>query len=1102
MNRTATYLTFTFAFLASIGLSQAAPKTTPAKTVPTAYVQVLASVGPLQYLSGAVVTVKNAKGQVLGRRKTNIRGSTLFYLPESKISHLPLKFITSGGQLITQTGDQLRGPRFLGHLQGETIDVSLSKHSITYLDLLSTTAFVMRTGVNSYSYSTQMVRDAFNIAKGYPKYGVRFKNNYIDWALLKSAMKRNGGHDNYVRKLASQIKSGKKITELTPSTHTADNKQSTSPRISDSVSAQSTSSSTYPVCNAALPSNTAGSSSTELIEDFGSIAISSLLKVAGAPSAAASGIAGMLLTGGASGSAADNTALQDVDEQLVCISQQLSYLSSVINTVSLEVITTEGTTCQSAAQTDYENYSTLVSNAQPSSSGSNPPVLTSAPANEQLTSNNNNLMLYVTPTESPNWLTNYACGDTINNMLFVATTGTNSAWQQLNINYQNDYAWYTQLQSQQLQQYLSYWGTLAYYEWVVNNEYYNYNDDTTDAMALAGNVPGSSSVCLANTTGANYCYYQNNIANAFPSDLFSDEIGLYQNGYGINAFPAGLAMTDNGSGSALGQLGLTAGWIYSNSSNFPQYWSADAAATGSPPPVNPSGSPSDVAYSNNAYGGATNAAYAYFNAQGINSSGQSSAVEQFSNPQALRTFQPVSSDVSALQKPQQSGGLTAISFFLSAINATPGTGQPAFPIASDWGALSASNDSVGFYTADNVTKITVGSTGQDTCDSGLDEETETNFTAYNTIGQYTYSHTGCSKQGPGSTPVFGALLGRTWWSGVTKTTTYTPPTPIVEAGQPTNLSATTTNPGEITLTFSAPTSTGGSTITSYTANCSNAPITNSNVGNGVCEYSPGGTSITGTASNSPITLSGFTTSNQPYTCIVVAETLAPGTCSYVTATPLAAVPPAAPTNISITSISTSTQANVSIAFSPPSNTGGSAISGYLATCTSTGNPSTTGSATASPVVVANLIVGATYICSVQAKNVIGTGAASATTSTSGGVAPSAPTLISPAYVYQYNYEGVSNAYFALTYSLPSNPGSSGSVDNYLATCTNTSGVSYTGYQGDGNPNNNGTNPPTSSFAIVIPGTIDLTLPYSCSVQAINTFGLGTPSNVLTATIYD
>lgn len=97
---------------------------------------------------------------------------------------------------------------------------------------------------------------------------------------------------------------------------------------------------------------------------------------------------------------------------------------------------------------------------------------------------------------------------------------------------------------------------------------------------------------------------------------------------------------------------------------------------------------------------------------------------------------------------------------------------------------------------------------------------------------------------------------------------------------------------------------------------------------------------------------------------------------------------------------------------------------------------------------------------------------------------------------------MSNAYFALTYSLPSNPGSSGSVDNYLATCTNTSGVSYTGYQGDGNPNNNGTNPPTSSLGIVIPGTIDLTLPYSCSVQAINTFGLGTPSNVLTATIYD
>jgi hypothetical protein len=895
---------------------QAQPSAT--KLPPIAYLQVLASVGPLEYLSGAQVFVRDSGGKLISKGYTNTRGSIIFYLSQAKLASvkMPLRITTRGGEIIGQTGDQLSGPPFLGHLYGRVNKVKLRTHTSSYLDLISTSASVMQS--KSYASATKAVRDALGIGNRFPINGIRFINNHVGWTELQTAIMEHGGYDSFVKQMVRRIQRREKITELSPSRSASSGQGAHSSKaevvttelpgssqaMAITAQADTTTSTqpTFPVCSAPVPTGTNGSSmSEEIIMDVGAAAMKGLLTVAGVPSSAAGGLAGMLLTGGAQGNPSTDQ-LNAVEAQLVCISAQINYLSSQVEATYLAETLQDANTCKGYIATQFQNYQNLVANSLPYGtntvgiqSGSacygGSSVVEGTPSSCPLNSSNLALMQDLTQWDpNPNLNGTYSdlafsCsngGGIINSAIFIPPSSGESAWQQVNNNTQQQNNWYTATQVQYLQGFLANWSTAIYNYFIVVNEYYNYYGINSSNQAFSnnlGNVPGSS-VCLDNTatTSNSFCAAASNFTNAYPPDLYSDEIGIWDTsgaGLAIGAYPAGLAF----GGSQLSLNPYYLGTIIPNGGS----WSA---------------------------ANVTAPSLSQFNSYGINPSGQPSAVQQFSNPQALKTLQPISSQISSLQYPQATDGTTsangdnwadAWNFFVNSINSIVGdtsVGTPPFPIPSQWTNLVATTsqppNGTGFFTVDNVATLSSYQNGNEYCDTYTQSQTVSTLDFNNTIGDYYWQDTACGNTTPNNTdnmaPVFGVLLARNWWPAVNSSSTYIPPDPITQnevASAPTNVSAAQASPGYIALDFTNPSSSGsGGSISSYLGTCTNASST-----------------FTGSASSSPVQIGPFpqSDSGMSFSCSVqgVNPTGAGIPSTGISATPTPGTAPAQPVITSV-----------------------------------------------------------------------------------------------------------------------------------------------------------------------------------------------------------
>ncbi len=283
-------------------------------------------------------------------------------------------------------------------------------------------------------------------------------------------------------------------------------------------------------------------------------------------------------------------------------------------------------------------------------------------------------------------------------------------------------------------------------------------------------------------------------------------------------------------------------------------------------------------------------------------------------------------------------------------------------------------------------------------------------------------------------------------------------TPRTVPDAPTGVTAVRGN-AQATVSFTAPMNNGGSAITSYTVTSN-----------------PGGKTASGVSS--PLTVTGLT-NGTAYTFTVTATNVA-GTS--VSSTPSASITPATIPGASTSLVATPGNTLMNLAWTAPASNGGSSITDYIVEYSLSGANTWTvfsdGTSTTTSAAVTGLTNGTAYDFRVSAVNALGTGAVSASATSTPRTTPSVPTGLTATY---------GNAQVSLSWTTPADNGGSGITD-YVVEYSLSGANSWTTFA-------DGVSTTTSATVTDLAnGTA-----YDFRVRAVNAAGSSSPSATASAT---
>jgi hypothetical protein len=493
--------------------------------------KVWATVAPEEPLAGASVSVRDARGRLVGRGQTDENGRENVLLTTVDPSAFPLKIMTTGGSA--------KNVKFRGRLAALTSQVGAEFASVK-MDLLSSAASVLTNARRSYPQALSEVRQSLGIGKGAPDYVLQVKNIHVDKVRLNDERKRLGGFGAVVNAVAKATRNGRRfkrlepisVSDITQSIAQGDARQA-SPQpsiaaVDGGIRLKPRASSASDVCSAPVGNGDESKSSTEIINDVGVVAIFALGKSAGVPTPATEAVLGTFLN------FPDPTAdtLEEIQAQLTCISTQIAYLSEQVKYLSLQVSLIVAQECSTHIDGVWQSYRDAIAHA----------------STDPLDSNND---VFINK-----WLPAWGgvhefCGSAINTALFSSNGGGTPAWRTLVQIYQDKHGgWLKQSEVQELQEFLAYWGEIENQQFTLQSEYDNYKGRTvnkswySDLSNIGGfytdaNGVKDTSKCASGTTSASstFCVWANNIKSAYPGDLYSDELGVMSDGKGVILYP-------------------------------------------------------------------------------------------------------------------------------------------------------------------------------------------------------------------------------------------------------------------------------------------------------------------------------------------------------------------------------------------------------------------------------------------------------------------------------------------------------------------------------------------------------------------------------------